>query len=96
MIRRRVDRPMMTHYDDVMRTIIQLPDDQLEGLAALCEREGISRAEAIRRAIAAWLKEEAVPTRNEAQGLWRDRGVGALALEDELRGEWDRGGASDS
>jgi len=38
-----------------MRTIIDLPEDQLEGLAAVCEREKASRAEVIRRAVALYL-----------------------------------------
>jgi len=41
----------MTLDDDVMRTIIELPDAQLESLSRLCRREKISRAEAIRRAV---------------------------------------------
>ncbi len=45
----------MTYYDDAMRTIVDLPDEQVEALAELCEREKISRAEAIRRAVAAML-----------------------------------------
>ena len=46
-------------YDDViMRTIIDLPEEQVRGLAALCEAQGISRAEAVRRAVARLLAEE--------------------------------------
>ena len=42
---------MMTCYDDVVRTIIDLPDDQLRKLSDYCQREHVSRAEAIRRAV---------------------------------------------
>jgi metal-responsive CopG/Arc/MetJ family transcriptional regulator len=49
--------------DDIMRTIVDLPDDQVRGLAALCESHGISRAEAVRRAVARLLAEERRPGR---------------------------------
>ena len=40
---------MMTRYDAViMRTIIALPTEQVTDLDALCRRDGISRAEAVR------------------------------------------------
>jgi polyphosphate kinase len=42
---------MMTYYDDAVRTIIELPEDQLGALDGICRRESISRAEAIRRAV---------------------------------------------
>ncbi len=80
---------MMTWYDDViMRTIIDLPDAQLEALAAWCGREGVSRAEAIRRAVAALLQEARAQVAPEAYGLWRDRPVDGLAYETALRAEW--------
>ena len=47
---------MMTFCDDVMRTIVEIPESQLKGLSRLCRRERISRAEAIRRAVAKLLK----------------------------------------
>ena len=49
---------MMTWYDDAMRTIIDLPDEQIRKLAELCKREHISRAEAVRRAIDRLLDEK--------------------------------------
>ena len=70
-----------------MRTIIDLPDDQLERLDAHCRSEGISRAEAVRRAIAAHLR--VLPgTAPAAFGLWAGRGVDGLAYERALRQEW--------
>jgi hypothetical protein len=72
-----------------MRTIIDVPDTQLEALDALCRREGISRAEAIRRAIALQLREAHVGDAARAFGLWRDRGIDGLEYERSLRDEWD-------
>ena len=70
-----------------MRTIIDLPHDQLERLDAHCRSEGISRAEAVRRAIAAHLR--ALPGNAPAAfRLWAGRGVDGLAYERTLRREW--------
>lgn len=71
-----------------MRTIIELPEEQLTGLDGWCRREGISRAEAIRRAIAAMLAERAKGDAAGAFGLWRDRAVDALAEHEQMRNEW--------
>lgn len=79
---------MMTCYDDAMRTIIELPDDQLEGLAAICRKHGISRAEAIRRAVARHIEAEAGESATRAFGLWKDRDTDGLAFQRQLRGEW--------
>lgn len=81
---------MMTTYDDAMRTIVDLPAEMLEALDAFCVREGTSRAEAVRRAVAGHLKAQRRPVVERAFGLWRDRGEDALALESRLRAEWDR------
>jgi hypothetical protein len=70
-----------------MRTIIDLPDDQLERLDAHCRSEGISRAEGIRRAVAAHIR--TIPgSAPAAFGLWAGRRVDGLAYEREIRREW--------
>ncbi len=79
----------MTVYDDVMRTIIELPADQLTALDALCERDGISRAEAVRRAVAEHVARERSARPDEAFGLWRRRPVDGLAYQQRARREWD-------
>jgi metal-responsive CopG/Arc/MetJ family transcriptional regulator len=71
-----------------MRTIIELPEEQLTGLDGWCRREGISRAEAIRRAIAAMLAERAKGEAAGAFGIWRDRAAEALADQEKIRNEW--------
>jgi hypothetical protein len=80
---------MMTGYDDIMRTIIDLPPGQLDDLARVCRRRGISRAEAIRQAVARHLQEEARAGAPSAFGLWRGRGIDAQEYERRLRREWD-------
>lgn len=77
-----------------MRTIVDLPEEQLQWLASVCAREGISRAEAIRRALVAAREKESKANfeRDLAAtfGMWKDRGIDALAYERALREEWER------
>lgn len=75
-----------------MRTIIELPESQVEALDALCRREGISRAEAIRRAVAAQVRQERERGGDPAFGLWKGRRVDALEYQRRARREWDRSG----
>ncbi len=71
-----------------MRTIIDLPDDQLTTLAAYCAREGVSRAEAIRRAVAAYIRQQRPEAGADAFGLWRKRKKDGVAYQRRLRREW--------
>jgi len=80
---------MMTCYDDAMRTIIELPEDQLASLDALCAREEISRAEAIRRAVAAYLRDGSRSAAS-AFGLWGGRRGTGLAYQEARRKDWGR------
>ena len=71
-----------------MRTIIELPEDQLAALDTLCRRDNISRAEAIRRAVAQHVRLERAAEPERAFGLWRKRPVDGLKYQRRLRGEW--------
>ena len=71
-----------------MRTIIDLPEDQVQRLGKLCRREGVSRAEAVRRAVADYLNVHSTRERQDAFGIWRDRGPDGLEYERRLRREW--------
>lgn len=74
-----------------MRTIIDLPDDQLHALDAWRRPRGLSRAEAVRRAVTTLLEREvqARASVEAAFGLWRDRAVDGLAEQERLRQEWE-------
>ena len=63
-----------------MRTIIEVPQLQLDALDVICRTEGISRAEAIRRAITRMVGETRHALVSPAFGLWRDRPVDGLGL----------------
>jgi len=76
-------------YDDViMRTIIDLPADQIDALAQLCKSEKISRAEAVRRALDEMLAHKKLQGREQAFGTWQRRGDSRKIVEN-LRKEWD-------
>jgi metal-responsive CopG/Arc/MetJ family transcriptional regulator len=67
-----------------MRILVDLPEDQLKDLDQLAVGDGISRAEAIRRAVARYLGEKAKP-KPTAFGLLKGREVDGLALQRALR-----------
>jgi len=71
-----------------MRTIVDMPDEQVERLTLICRREGISRAEAVRRAVSAYLEDNAQSAEEEVFGIWRKRKLDGLRYQDELRSEW--------
>ena len=73
-----------------MRTIVDLPDDQIAALKALAERNGLSRTELVRRAVAVYLEQRRVPAGDAAFGLWRKRDEDGLDYQERLRREWDR------
>jgi metal-responsive CopG/Arc/MetJ family transcriptional regulator len=73
-----------------MRTIIDLPESDRETLDALSRQLGISRAEAVRRAVAEFLKSHRTGSDDEIFGIWRHRSEDALTYEDRIRAEWDR------
>ncbi len=79
---------MMTCYDDAVRTIIELPQDQLDALDGICRRERISRAEAIRRAVALLVRQRQPGLDGGAFGLWRERSRDGLDYQQRLRREW--------
>lgn len=69
-----------------MRMTISLPDEQAQRLRALCRNEGISRAEAMRRAVGRYLEDQR--RREEVFGMWRERATEGSAYERPLREEW--------
>lgn len=72
-----------------MRTVVDLPDEQIEPLKELAARTGLSRAELVRRAVAGYLQREAVATDDAAFGLWHNRSEDGVAYQKRLRSGWD-------
>jgi hypothetical protein len=79
-----------------MRTIVDLPEEQREALAEYCSSEGISRAEAVRRAVSLLIQQrrkERAGWHDLVQataGLWKDRDETTDEYLEKLRAEWDR------
>jgi len=53
------------------RTIIDVPDDQLREVDNLCRLLGISRAEAVRRALDSFVRQNG-DVKTDGFGLWKD------------------------
>ncbi len=72
-----------------MKALLDMETEQVEALAKICSRDGISRAEAIRRAIdfyaAHTLHEGDI---SEHFGYFKAQPVDALGYVDALRNEW--------
>jgi len=71
-----------------MRTIVDLPDEQVDALQQLGVRSNLSRAELVRRAVAEYLDKRHDTGGDRAFGLWQRRRCDALDYEDRLRAEW--------
>jgi len=72
-----------------MRTLVDIPEKSIEALEAVTERLGISRAEAVRRAISHYLRYVERPgSAEDFFGLWRKCAKDALAQQRRLRAEW--------
>lgn len=72
-----------------MRTIVDLPETQIEALKALGGPRGLSRAELVRRAVAEYLARHRPEGEGTAFGLWRDRGEDGRRYQERLRREWE-------
>ena len=72
-----------------MRTIIDLPDEQITALANLCQQTKHSRAELIRRAVAVYLLQHRPEQDDLAFGIWKQRMENGLDYQSRLREEWD-------
>lgn len=70
-----------------MRALVDIPDRQIDDLTAICEAKKLSRAEAIRQAIASYI-ERNKPGAEDAFGLWKNRNVDGMAYQEQVRSEW--------
>ena len=79
---------MITMYDIFMRTIIDLPDEQIEDLAEICKKENISRAALIRKAVSEFLQKYSAKKMGDAFGIWKNKGEDGLKYQRQIRSEW--------
>lgn len=77
------------HIDQnhLMRTLIDIPDAQLQSLSHICETLRVSRAHVVREAIAAYLAQQSKPNTAQAFGAWGS-GEDGVAFQQRLRSEW--------
>ena len=72
-----------------MRTLVDIPEDELEELNLLSRSRKVSRAELIRQAVARFLAENRAGLQ-DSFGIWSRRGVDGVKYQEKLRGEWER------
>lgn len=80
-----------------MRTIVDLPQEQIEALDTYAKAKGISRAAAVREAVATYLpdrKKKKTSFRDDPSfGCWKaPKGFDSVEYVRKLRAEWDHRG----
>lgn len=73
----------------LMRTIVDLPKEQLGALARLCEEQKISRAEAVRRAVDRLIKDNVPDQKDFGFGMWKHKRITSRKFVEKIRSEWD-------
>lgn len=73
-----------------MRILIDIPDNQIDDLAAVCRIKKLPRSEIIRQAITAYLTHNKPIDQEVAFGLWakQDQVVDGLEYQEKMRTEW--------
>jgi metal-responsive CopG/Arc/MetJ family transcriptional regulator len=73
-----------------MRTIVDIPDSQIEILNQLSKKKKTSRAEIIRLALAGYIAEHNKTKKGfkHAFGIWQDRKIDSVTYQQNLRDEW--------
>ncbi|HSU03939.1 MAG TPA: CopG family transcriptional regulator [Acetobacteraceae bacterium] len=71
-----------------MRTLIDIPEPELQALSELAQRQGVSRAAVIREAVNTYLASRTQHRTADAFGLWGKAGPDGLDLQRQLRDEW--------
>lgn len=72
-----------------MRVSVDIPKAQVEALERLAERQQVSRAAMIRKAVEDMLDSQKVDVVKAGFGLW-GRGEDGLSMQRRLRSEWER------
>jgi metal-responsive CopG/Arc/MetJ family transcriptional regulator len=70
-----------------MRTLIDIPENELERLDSIAREARRSRASMVREAIVEYLTNHETSS-DSAFGLWGKRGVDGLAYQKKVRSEW--------
>ena len=86
---------IISYYDIIyiiiiMRTIVDIPDNQVKVLKQLSEQKKISRAKIIRQAITDHIANNTKIASNhkKAFGIWKNTKIDSIAYQRKLRDEW--------
>jgi predicted transcriptional regulator len=71
-----------------MRTIVELPQNQIDALKKLGKRLDLPRTELVRRAVADYLSRNRPVPDDTAFGLWKGRAEDGVHYQQRLRSEW--------
>jgi hypothetical protein len=71
-----------------MKTLVDIPENDIRQLEQLAGRRNTSRASVIREAIASYLTNQMRARGNGAFGAWRKSKVDGLKHQRKLRSEW--------
>jgi hypothetical protein len=71
-----------------MRTLIDIPDEDIKVIGSVTAKLGISRAEFVRRAVAASLVPYRDADQADAFGILKGKLPDGLAYQEKIRGEW--------
>ena len=77
----------ISHMEIPVRILIDIPERQVEDLAAICAARKLPRTEVIRQAVTAWIAAQKPPA-TEAFGLWGDTAIDGLTYQKKIRAEW--------
>ena len=72
-----------------MRTLVDIPEQELGLLTKLGQQKGVSRAHLVRTAITQYLESQKQDTLDLAFGMWADRKIDGLEYQEKMRREWD-------
>jgi hypothetical protein len=88
------DTQTISSLDIVMRTIVDIPKEQINALDRYSKKHGVSRAETVRRAIDAFLprpkKNRESFRQDPAFGSWKKMNVDSVEYIRSIRSEWDQ------
>ena len=71
-----------------MKALIDISEALSKTLTEICQRENISRAELIRRAISQFVSEKKPEVIRSAFGILKNRKIDGLAYQKKIRSEW--------
>lgn len=72
-----------------MRTLVDLPERELEQLNILSKARRVSRAELIRQAVAGYLEQNKAGL-DDSFGIWKKKAEDGVKYQERLRSEWER------